>query len=125
MEANCVEGKKLIVQISASTAQTNLKPVQRLMQELQPLGCRLSIAAFNGDRRCSQLLEHLDATYLKLHAALTESLVGNSGNQEIIRSIVELADRHKVTVIADEGADTSSLAILWQCGIKLIAGAFL
>ncbi len=125
MEAYCVEGKKLIVQISASTAQTNLKPVQRLMQELQPLGCRLSIAAFNGDRRCGQLLEHLDATYLKLHATLTESLVGNSGNQEIIRGIVELADRHKATVIADEVADTSSLAILWQCGIKLIAGAFL
>jgi len=28
-------------------------------------------------------------------------------------------------VIADEVADTSSLAVLWQCGIKLIAGAFL
>ena len=26
---------------------------------------------------------------------------------------------------ADEVADTSSLAVLWQCGVKLIAGAFL
>lgn len=125
MEAACVEGKKLIVQVSATAAQTNLKPVQRLMQELQTSGCSLSISGFNGDRRCSQLLEHLDASYLKLQPSLTESLVGNSGNQEIIRGIVDLAERHKVTVIADEVADTSSLAILWQCGIKLIAGAFL
>ncbi|HKX56669.1 MAG TPA: EAL domain-containing protein, partial [Xanthomonadales bacterium] len=64
-------------------------------------------------------------SYLKLQAVLTESLVGNTGNQEIIRNIVELAEKHQVTVIADEVADTSSLAILWQCGIKLIAGAFL
>lgn len=125
MEAACVEGKKLIVQVSAGTAQTNLKPVQRLMQELKPLGCLLSISAFNGDRRCSQLLEHLDVAYLKLQPALTESLTGNTTSQETIRSIVELAETHKVTVIADEVADTSSLAILWQCGIKLIAGAFL
>ncbi len=125
MEAFCIEGKKMIVQVSASTAQTNLKPVQRLMQELQPYGCRLSISAFNGDRRCNQLLEHVQASYLKLQPTLTESLIGNTGNQEIIRNIVELAEQHKVTVIADEVADTSSLAILWQCGIKLIAGAFL
>ncbi|HET6565440.1 MAG TPA: EAL domain-containing protein [Xanthomonadales bacterium] len=125
MESACVEGKKLIVQVSATTAQANLKPVQRLMQELAPMGCLLSISSFNGDRRCSQLLEHLDASYLKLSSSLTESLVGNTGNQEVIRGIVELAERHQVTVIADEVADTSSLAILWQCGIKLIAGAFL
>jgi len=125
MEANCVEGKKLIVQVSATNAQTNLKPVQRLMQELQPHGCLLSVSGFNGDRRCNQLLEHLDVSYLKLQPALTESLIGNSSSQETIRSIVELADQKKVTVIADEVADTASLAILWQCGIKLIAGAFL
>ncbi len=125
IEANCVEGKKLIVQISAANAQANLKPVQRLMHELQPKGCLLSISGFNGDRRCNQLLEHLDVSYLKLQPALTQSLVGNSSNQEMIRSIVELADQSKVTVIADEVADTASLAILWQCGIKLIAGAFL
>jgi EAL domain-containing protein (putative c-di-GMP-specific phosphodiesterase class I) len=125
MEESCVEGKKMIVQVSAGTAQSNLKPVQRLMQELQDQGCLLSISSFNGDRRCSQLLEHLDVTYLKLQPVLTEGLTGNTSNQEIIRSIVELAESHKVTVIADEVADTSSLAILWQCGIKLIAGAFL
>lgn len=125
MEDSCVEGKKMIVQVSASAAQANLKPVQRLMQELQPKGCLLSISSFNGDRRCSQLLEHLGVSYLKLQASLTESLVGNTSNQETIRGIVELAERSKATVIADEVADTSSLAILWQCGIKLIAGAFL
>jgi diguanylate cyclase (GGDEF)-like protein len=125
MEDYCVEGKKLIVQVSATTAQTNLKPVQRLMQELQPKGCLLSVSSFNGDRRCSQLLEHLDVSYLKLQASLTESLVGNTTNQETIRGIVDFADRNKVIVIADEVADTASLAILWQCGIKLIAGAFL
>jgi diguanylate cyclase (GGDEF)-like protein/PAS domain S-box-containing protein len=125
MKEYCVEGNKLIIQVSATTAQTNLKPVQRLIQELKESGCLLSISAFDDDRRCSQLLEHLDASYLKLQTGLTENLTANTANQETIRSIVELAEKHDITVIADEVADTPSLAILWQCGIKLIAGSFL
>lgn len=125
MREYCIEGNKLIIQVSATTAQTNLKPVQRLLQELKDLNCRLSISAFNDDRKCNQLLEHLDASYLKLEPGLTQNLTTNASNQEIIRSIVDLADKHNITVIADEVADTPSLAILWQCGIKLIAGSFL
>ena len=45
--------------------------------------------------------------------------------QDSIRKIVEAADPHSISVIADEVSDTSSLAVLWQCGVKLIAGAFL
>ena len=39
--------------------------------------------------------------------------------------IVDAADLHGASVIADEVEDTSSLAVLWQCGVKLISGAFL
>jgi diguanylate cyclase (GGDEF)-like protein len=125
MKANCVEGSKIILQIAASAAQTNLKPAQRLMKELKPLGCQLSISHFDAERRCSQLLEHLDISYVKLLPKLTENLTSNSKNQEAIGKIVDAAEPHGVSVIADEVADTSSLAVLWQCGVKLIAGAFL
>ena len=125
MEAACVEGKKLILQISASAALTNLRPAQRLMRELSPLGCKLSIGLFDNDRRTLQLLEHIDVAFIKLHPALTRDLLSDSKNQEAIREIVDAADKNGVTVIADEVADTASLAVLWQCGVKLIAGAFL
>ncbi len=121
----CVEARNVIVQIAAATAQSNLKPVQRLMHELDPLGCKLSISGFDAERRTRQLLEHLGASYVKIHPSLTENLTGNSTNHDVIRSIVDAADAHDVCVIADEVSDTSSLAILWQCGVKLIAGAFL
>ena len=53
------------------------------------------------------------------------SVKADTKNQEAIRKIVEVAEAHAACVIADEVADTSSLAVLWQCGVKLIAGAFL
>jgi EAL domain-containing protein (putative c-di-GMP-specific phosphodiesterase class I) len=125
MSAACVEGNKIILQVSSSAALTNLRPAQRLMRELSPLGCALSVCHFDAERRTLQLLEHLDAAFVKLHHSLTQDLVAESRNQEAIRQIVEAAEKHGVTVIADEVADTSSLAVLWQCGVKLISGAFL
>jgi diguanylate cyclase (GGDEF)-like protein len=125
MKANCIEGQRIILQVDASAAQTNLKPAQRLMKELKPLGCQLAISRFDTERRTGQLLEHLEVSYVKLHPNLTKNLTADSKNQEAIRKIVDAADLHGASVIADEVADTSSLAVLWQCGVKLISGAFL
>jgi diguanylate cyclase (GGDEF)-like protein len=125
MKSNCVEGGRIILQVNASAAQTNLKPAQRLMKELKPLGCQLAISHFDTERRTSQLLKHLEVSYVKLHPDLTENLTANSKSQEFIRKIVDAAELHGASVIADEVADTSSLAVLWQCGVKLISGAFL
>jgi len=55
---------------------------------------------------------------------LTEQLTTNTKHQESIRAIVEAAEPHGVAVIADEVSDTSCLAVLWQCGVKLITGTF-
>jgi EAL domain-containing protein (putative c-di-GMP-specific phosphodiesterase class I) len=121
----CVEPGRLILQVNVATALANLKPVQRLMHELEPFGCKLSIAGFDAERRSRQVLEHLNASYIKIQPAVTEKLTGNTAQQEIVRAIVDAAEARKVAVIADEVADTSSLSILWQCGVKLIAGAFL
>ncbi len=125
MREAVVDGGRVVLQIAASAAHTNLRPAQRLMKELKPLGCKLSVCQFDAERRTIQLLEHLDASFVKLHHALTEDLISDTKKQEAIRRIVEAANAQGVDVIADEVADTSSLAVLWQCGVKLIAGAFL
>ena len=125
MTAACIDGSRVILQVSAHTAQANLRPVQRLIKELKPLGCKLSVCRFDAERRTLQLLEHLDTSYIKLNASLTDDLISNTKNQEAIRKVVDVAEKNGILVIADEVADTSSLAVLWQCGVKLIAGAFL
>ena len=125
MKDACIEGNRIVLQIAASAAHSNLRPAQRLMNELKPLGCQLSVGQFDDERKSLQLLEHLDASYVKLAHHLTVDLLSDSKKQEAIRRIVEAAKQHGIAVIADEVADTSSLAVLWQCGVKLISGAFL
>ncbi|NND56399.1 MAG: EAL domain-containing protein [Xanthomonadales bacterium] len=125
LKASCVDGNRIILQIAANAAHTNLRPAQRLMKELKPLGCQLAVSRFDTERRSFQLLEHLDISFVKIMTSLTEDLTANTKNQEAVRKVVEAAEAHDVSVIADEVTDTSSLAVLWQCGVKLIAGTFL
>jgi len=125
MKEACIEGSQIVLQIAAGAALNNLRPAQRLMKELKPLGCRLSVSQFDAERRTLQLLEHLDASFVKLQHSITEDLISDTKKQEAIRRIVEATELQGVEVIADEVADTSSLAVLWQCGVKLISGAFL
>ncbi len=125
LKTSCVDGKRIILQIPADAALTNLRPAQRLMKELKPLGCQLAIDQFDAERRSRQLLEHLDVSFIKIQASLTENLTAVTKNQDAVSKIVEASEKHGVAVIAEEVADTSSLAVLWQCGVKLIAGTFL
>jgi diguanylate cyclase (GGDEF)-like protein len=124
VKSSAVDGSRIILQIGAPSALSNLRPAQRLIEELKPLGCTLSISQFDAERRTCQLLEHLDVSYVKLQQDLTSELTANTKHQESIRKIVEAAEPQGVAVIADEVPDTSSLAVLWQCGVKLIAGSF-
>jgi EAL domain-containing protein (putative c-di-GMP-specific phosphodiesterase class I) len=95
------------------------------MTELEPLGCQLSVGQFDAGLKSLQLLEHLETSYVKLDRALMVDLLSDSKKQDDVRKIVKAAEPHGVAVIADEVADTASLAVLWQCGVKLISGAFL
>jgi len=120
-----VEGNRIIVQVTADAAHEHLRPVQALMQSLAPLGCRLSLCDFKGDPKARQLLEHLDISHIKLHHTLIADLANDSSKPDAIKRIVGAARDHGADVIAENVADTTGLAVLWQCGVKLISGAFL
>ena len=120
-----VEGTQLILQISCIVAESNLKPTRRVIDELQVLGCEFVISEFDNDRQTIQLLDHLPVRMIKLRTGLTQGLSSNTANQEIIRAVVRAVKPYDITIIANEVQDASDLAVLWQCGVKLVAGDFL
>ncbi len=120
-----VVGSQLVLQISAMVAESHLKPTQRLIDELKDLGCAFVLSEFDNDRQTLQLLEHLPVSMIKLRPGLAKGLSSNSANQEVIRAVVRAVTKYNITIIADEVQDASDLAVLWQCGVKLVTGDFL
>ena len=120
-----VQGSQVVLQMPAQIVENNLKVAQRLLEELAPTGCRFALGHVTPDRRTLQLIEHLDIGYLKLDPVLTTHLTGEQERQMQLRNIVDLAAPHDVTVVAPEVRDASDMAVLWQCGVKLVTGDFL
>ncbi len=120
-----VVGSQLVLQVSAIIAESNLKPTRRVIDELQGLGCSFVLSEFDNDRRTIQLLEHLPVNMVKLRPGLAQGLSSNTSNQEIIRAVVRAVEPYDIIIVADEVRDASDLAVLWQCGVKLVTGDFL
>lgn len=120
-----VVGSQIVLQISAMFAETNLKPTRRVIDELKDHGCSFVLSEFDNDRRTIQLLDLLPVDMIKLRPGLAKGLSSNTANQEIIRAVVRAVEPHNTTIIADEVQDASDLAVLWQCGVKLVTGDFL
>lgn len=125
LEETEVEGSQLILQISAITAESNLKTTGRVIDELRDLGCAVLLSEFDNDRRTIQLLEHLKCNMIKLRSGLAPGLASNAANQETVRAIVRAISKYNITIVADEVKDAADLSVLWQCGVKLVTGDFL
>ena len=85
----------------------------------------LSLSTFDDQRKICALLDHLEISMLKLRSGLTDGLTNNTAHQAIVAEVVRAADRKQVSVIADGIKDAADLAVLWQCGVKLVAVDFL
>lgn len=125
LEETDAVGSQLILQLSAISAESNLKATGRVIDELKEMGCSVVLSEFDNDRRTIQLLEHLQVDMIKLRPGLAPGLATNTANQETVRAIVRAIASHNVTVVADEVRDAADLSVLWQCGVKLVTGDFL
>jgi len=125
MKETAVEGSQLVLQIRKSMAKSHVEPTRRLIEELKGLGCNFVLADFDNDQQYIQLLEHLPVDMIKLRSDLAHGLSENTANQEIIRSVVRAIENQNITIVADEVEDAADLAVLWQCGVRLVTGDFL
>jgi diguanylate cyclase (GGDEF)-like protein len=125
LQENEVEGSQVILQIPVDSAVAHMRAARRLFDEMKPQVCGFALSGFDGRRQANEVLDQLDVTLVKLKSELTEQLKSNLDNQNMIRNVVSCAEHSDVQVLADNVVDSSDMATLWQCGVKLVAGEFL
>jgi EAL domain-containing protein (putative c-di-GMP-specific phosphodiesterase class I) len=120
-----VEGSQLVLQLSADSANANLRATRRMFEELASQGCSFSISHFDDCKHSIELLEKLDLSYVKLPPGISVDLAQHPTNQSVIRNVAAAAAVAGVKVFADEVNNPADMALLWQCGVKLVSGDFL
>jgi len=103
-EASLAPGM-LKLEITESVLMDNIETSAGMLQQLRALGVELSIDDFGTGYSSLSYLHRLPINNLKIDQSFVNRIVKNDENTEIIRSIVALAQRLGMTVVA-EGVET-------------------
>ncbi len=115
----------LVFEVKESVAVTNLKSTKALADNLRKIKCGFVLDDFGSGTNPFQLLDHIDADYIRLDKSFMEDLTENPQNQEMIKNIAEQAAEHGKFTVAQFVKDANSLSLLWGMGVNFIQGYFL
>jgi EAL domain-containing protein (putative c-di-GMP-specific phosphodiesterase class I) len=96
----------LKLEITESAMVENIEMVVSVMEELKTLGVRLSIDDFGTGYSSLSYLHRLPLSSLKIDRSFVDQMSNGSENEEIIKTIVALAQSLNLEIIA-EGVETS------------------
>ncbi len=119
-----VAGGRLIIEFQENEVVTNLKPAKRFAQQLRELGCRVALERFGVGLNSFQLLDHVDAEFLKIDRSFVNDLARNAENQKRVRELAQQAQARGKQTVAEWVEDVSSVSLLFGAGIGYVQGNF-
>lgn len=112
---------RLVFMISEPWAVDNPEEVQRIAKALLDIGCGICLTLAGSTPRTQDLIQQLPLHYLRLSPTTTSQTY----DAPRLKSILELAKTHKLSVIATHIEDSNNLSSLWVMGIRLFEGFFI
>jgi len=121
---NGVPGKRLVLQVTETTAKQHLAKVTEFANQVKQLGCGFALEHFGTQLDSDQMLGQLPIDYIKIDGAYMTDLGTNNENRETVSRIANHALERNIFAIASFVEDADSLAVLWACGINYMQGNY-
>ncbi|WP_461538723.1 EAL domain-containing protein [Spongorhabdus nitratireducens] len=106
---------RLIVEVPEYTLHLVAEELMPLVEELEPLGCSLSLDHFGTGTRALSYLKQLNIDYLKIDNTFVRQLDSHEGNQFFIHSLSLIAHNRDI-ILLGQGVESEET---WQQLLKL------
>lgn len=116
---------QLVLEMTESKVVTLLRPAQEFVTSWKALGGRFALEQFGSGLNSFQLLNHVDADYLKIDRTYMAQLPQHPENQKKISEICQQAREMNRVTVAEWVEDASSTSLLFACGVDFVQGNFL
>lgn len=116
---------QIVLEMTESKVVTLLRPAQEFVTGWKALGGRFALEQFGSGLNSFQLLNHVDADYLKIDRSYMAQLPQHPENQKKITELCQQARETQRTTIAEWVEDASSTSLLFACGVDFVQGNFL
>ncbi len=122
LEQNGVEPRRLLVELTETSAVSDLHDAQRFIEALRQTGCTVCLDDFGTGFSSFAYLKHLNADILKIDGLFIRDLVNNHDNQVFVKAIVDVARGLRKTTVAEFVENGETLEMLKHFGVDLVQG---
>jgi EAL domain-containing protein (putative c-di-GMP-specific phosphodiesterase class I) len=120
-----ISPQALILEISEQDANGYLTAAKALINALTKLQIEICIGGIDNCHETPQVLQYINAQYLKISSSLSKKLVNQSDDAAELGTLVKSLQENGTRVIIPEVNNASILPSLWQIGVDLIQGDYL
>ena len=125
LQEHHVDPDRLLIELTETSAVTDLQDAQRFIEALRRTGCTVCLDDFGTGFSSFAYLKHLNADILKIDGLFIRDLTNNHDNQIFVRAIVDVARGLRKTTIAEFVEDGETLAMLNTFGVDFVQGYYL
>jgi diguanylate cyclase (GGDEF)-like protein/PAS domain S-box-containing protein len=117
-----VEPDRILIELTETSAVSDLHDAQRFIEALHVTGCRTCLDDFGSGFSSFAYLKHLKADILKIDGLFIRDLPNDRDNQVFVKAIVDVARGMRKITIAEFVEDAETLAMLKTFGVDLVQG---
>jgi diguanylate cyclase (GGDEF)-like protein/PAS domain S-box-containing protein len=117
-----VEPRRLLVELTETSAVSDLHDAQRFIEALRQTGCQVCLDDFGTGFSSFAYLKHLKADILKIDGLFIRDLANDRDSQIFVKSIVDVARGMRKITIAEFVEDAQTLDMLKQFGVDMVQG---
>lgn len=114
--------KKLILEVTETSAIENLDTAARSLRKLKKLGCRIALDDFGSGYSSYGYIRRLPLDYLKIDGAYIRNILTDRTDQALTASMVDVAHALGIKVIAEYVDSEATFAWLKNLGVDYVQG---
>lgn len=124
-KANDVASERLLVELTETSAVTDIQDAQRFIEAVQQLGCRVCLDDFGSGFSSFAYLKYIEADVLKIDGLFIRDLARNHANQVFVRAMVDVAKGLRKQTVAEFVEDAESFEMVRMLGVDMAQGYYL
>lgn len=125
LESASLRRSKLVIEMPESKVLTSLRPTQEFVSGWRKAGGGFAIEQFGSGLNSFQMLNHVEADFLKIDRSFMTDLPQHPENQKKIAEICKEGHASGKQTVAEWVEDAVSTSLLFACGVDFIQGNFL
>ncbi|MFI4922336.1 MAG: putative bifunctional diguanylate cyclase/phosphodiesterase, partial [Burkholderiales bacterium] len=120
-----VNPNRLMVEITETSAVTDLHDAQRFIKALHQTGCVVCLDDFGSGFSSFAYLKHLEVDIVKIDGLFIRNLPNDQDNQVFVKAIIDVARGMHKTTVAESVEDLKTLEMLKGLGVDMVQGYYL